>query len=302
MFWNVLKMIWVIWVTVVCVAYCSTVHVPVAYGQEFLGDGGVAEYVTAAPAPAKVKPLPLQPSEYIVVAGDTLGDIASRYNTTWEQLWELNRDCIVDPNLIHIGQKIRVSGKPAIPPPPPLTRDEKVDKLAKFMFRKSGLPPATKTYVADSIIMYQTSFKNLGLTDMDAQRITVGRYYELTRQYEIWLLAEALVDTANDDETFYKLVGLAWQESHFVNKPGKAGEVSFFQFLPSTVKARFQLDDIGLVNKLWELKNGPRIATELALEMMTEYRWNIKYWNNGENFQYHLNNKIYWFRSEWRKR
>jgi len=46
---------------------------------------------------------------YIVVSGDTLGDIASRFNTTWQRLATYNH--IANPNLIYINQAVCIPGK-----------------------------------------------------------------------------------------------------------------------------------------------------------------------------------------------
>lgn len=55
---------------------------------------------------------------YTVVAGDTLSGIASRYGTTYQKLAEYNG--IANPNLIIVGQKIRIPGanKPTPTPTP----------------------------------------------------------------------------------------------------------------------------------------------------------------------------------------
>jgi N-acetylmuramoyl-L-alanine amidase len=53
---------------------------------------------------------------YIVVSGDTLGDIADRYNTTWPRLASYNH--IPDPNLIYINQAVCIPGKAQNGPPP----------------------------------------------------------------------------------------------------------------------------------------------------------------------------------------
>ena len=45
---------------------------------------------------------------YIVHAGDTLSGIASMYGTTYQHLAEING--IANPNLIHVGQEIRIDG------------------------------------------------------------------------------------------------------------------------------------------------------------------------------------------------
>lgn len=44
---------------------------------------------------------------YRVVAGDTLSSIARRENTTWQILYDLNRDILNDPNKIYPGQYIK---------------------------------------------------------------------------------------------------------------------------------------------------------------------------------------------------
>lgn len=55
---------------------------------------------------------------YTVRAGDTLSEIAARYNTTWQELARVNR--LNNPNLIHPGDTLRVPGagnnQPANPP------------------------------------------------------------------------------------------------------------------------------------------------------------------------------------------
>jgi LysM repeat protein len=295
---TVIKVLWIIWVTLICMDHCMITSRPTAYGSDWsldetLGVPPPKHHPTSAVIPT---------SEYIVVAGDTLGDIAARHRTTWERLWELNKDRIPDPNLILVGQRIRINGKAVTEIVKVLSREEKIDKLGKFMFKTSHLDYRPRVQLEEMILQQKRGFIGMGLDFLFAQRKSMDVIYVWTRELEIWYLAEAIVDTTTNDDDFYKLVSLAWQESHFVNRLGKAGEVGFFQFLPSTVKERFQLDEIGLTAKLFELSNNPKMSTELALEMMKEYKWQWKYWNHGEDFQFNLNNKIYWFMSEWRKK
>lgn len=54
------------------------------------------------------KPTPAATTTYTVKKGDTLSSIAARYKTTWQALQKLNG--IKNPNVISIGQKIKVSG------------------------------------------------------------------------------------------------------------------------------------------------------------------------------------------------
>lgn len=89
------------------------------------------------PKPVQPTPNPtLAPSTdgetvYTVVAGDTLSGIASRYGTTYQKLAEYNG--IANPNLIIVGQKIRIPGanKPTPTPTPTPSREFKVgDRVA----------------------------------------------------------------------------------------------------------------------------------------------------------------------------
>jgi hypothetical protein len=149
--------------------------------------------------------------------------------------------------------------------------------------------------------MHQDSLVGCRLTLLDNQRRIMDMLYTKTRQYEIWLLAEAIIDQAQTDDELYKLVGLTWQETQFVNRRGRHGEVSFYQFLPSTIKWWYDTDDIGKVVQLYELENNPAKATALALEMLRKCNWNWNWWNRGSDYEYYLNSKIYQFKIEWRK-
>lgn len=53
---------------------------------------------------------------YIVVSGDTLSKVAQRTGTTWPVLAHAN--CLVNPNLIYVGQGLRVPSLPSRPAPP----------------------------------------------------------------------------------------------------------------------------------------------------------------------------------------
>ncbi len=46
---------------------------------------------------------------YTIVRGDTLGRIAPKFNMTWQELYELNKDVIgSDPNKIEVGMMLRL--------------------------------------------------------------------------------------------------------------------------------------------------------------------------------------------------
>jgi cell wall-associated NlpC family hydrolase len=88
----------------------------------------------AAPAvPAAPPALPAAPAaptatgptkDYVVVSGDTLAQIATAQGVPggWQQIYDANRDTIADPDMIVVGQHLKVpdsaaSGVPAATPP-----------------------------------------------------------------------------------------------------------------------------------------------------------------------------------------
>lgn len=66
-----------------------------------------------ASTPAQPKPSTSGTSEtvYTVVRGDTLSGIAAKYGTTYQKLAQYNG--ITNPNIISVGQKIRIPGTAA---------------------------------------------------------------------------------------------------------------------------------------------------------------------------------------------
>lgn len=250
------------------------------------------------------KPIPIpEPTKvteaiYIVKEGDTLGEIAKKFygkESKYKEVAIFNN--IPNPNLLLIGQKIRLPMKGAYPPPvkKELTREEKVDKLAKFMFKTSGLKCEEKSIIEMRMRQHQEHLTSSHYKWMDNQRTIITRLYEMTRQHEIWTLAEAIVDVGKTGENVYLLTALAWHESHFVNRVGSRGEVSFYQFLPSTIKERTKCDDIVLQATLWTLKNDLKIATSLALTMINEHktiREGLMSYNHNPDYPYILSHKM----------
>jgi LysM repeat protein len=79
--------------------------------------GGTAPFPTMTPTPAPAgsptatpAPPPAGTGTYVVQPGDTLNRIAIKFGTNWVALAQLNG--IANPNLIYVGQVLRVSGVP----------------------------------------------------------------------------------------------------------------------------------------------------------------------------------------------
>ena len=62
-----------------------------------------------AAAPAAAQPAAAQGGTYTVQVGDTLEKIATAEHVDggWRALWQLNRNTVSNPHVIHVGQKLR---------------------------------------------------------------------------------------------------------------------------------------------------------------------------------------------------
>ena len=90
--------------------------------------GQVLHIGGAGAAPAA----PAAGGEYVVRAGDTLGTIAARHDTTWQQLHAINRGVIgADPNVLRVGQRLALVGAgPAAAPAAPERVSRSADRSA----------------------------------------------------------------------------------------------------------------------------------------------------------------------------
>jgi|GEM_PF-3847805 lysozyme len=97
-------------------------------------------------------------STYTVKSGDNLAKIAGKYGTTWQQLWEWNKDTLRsgNPNLIYPGETLRVTAP---------TTTTKTTTAPKTTTTSTTTTPATsKTVTAPKTTATQTTAPN-PLTD-----------------------------------------------------------------------------------------------------------------------------------------
>lgn len=72
------------------------------------GTDGTTPTTPSTPPPGGTGTTPDQPTVYVVVRGDTLGNIAARFRTTVQAIASANG--ITNPNLIFVGQRLTISG------------------------------------------------------------------------------------------------------------------------------------------------------------------------------------------------
>jgi len=134
---------------------------------------------------------------YTVQAGDTLGTIASQHSMTWQALWELNKETVPNPNLVYVGQKLRVDGEPV---------------KSKLLTRKE----------------FEERVELLVMKVTYTSKVTVS---------DVQAIANAIGDIYNTDvDRAHMLTAIAWQETHFWKRRGKHGEVSIYQLMPATIR------------------------------------------------------------------
>jgi LysM repeat protein len=71
----------------------------------------VKESPAAPQAPPPAAPKAAEETTYVVQSGDTLGALAQRFYgkaSLYPKIFEANRDILSDPNLIKVGQKLRI--------------------------------------------------------------------------------------------------------------------------------------------------------------------------------------------------
>jgi len=241
---------------------------------------------------------------YIVQPGDTLGGIAEKIygnSDKWRVVWGMNPQ-ISNPDLIYIGQiisidpdvKILTPGKPIKLPPKVYTRQEVYNKIVRHMFKVNALP----YYSRDDVeLLFRQNVSMASDTKLRYQYSARG-HFEKAKYYskiiEFYQLMDGIQQACQYDKD-YKMTALltavAWQETHFNNVTGRHGEITPFQFLPSTVKEMGDHDNIGLEVEKWNLLNSPDVAAARAyewLQMNGCEKGNtikaLRWWNHGNGY------------------
>lgn len=128
---------------------------------------------------ASTPPKPEQPKQeatsdviYTVVRGDTLSGIASKYGTTYQKLASYNG--ITNPNVITVGQKIKIpKGPAATPEPKPTPKPQPAPpapsiKVGSTVRVKNG----AKTYTGGGLAKFVYS-RNHIVKEMKGDRVVI---------------------------------------------------------------------------------------------------------------------------------
>lgn len=133
--------------------------------DEFYGDRQAwLKYANASSEPQPVQPA-TGVTTYVVKKGDTLSGIASRYGTTYQALAQYNG--ISNPNLIYVGQVIKIPTNGSVPSTPSSSAEYYVvksgDTLSKIaskygttyqhLAQVNGISNPNKIYVGQKIVI-----------------------------------------------------------------------------------------------------------------------------------------------------
>lgn len=153
---------------------------PVVQGsapQSTAGAPGPTSTATLAPAGTPISPSEIQPTEagsgeleYVVQAGDTLGEIAVRFDVTVAEIVEAND--LEDPDNLDVGQVLIIPGGTESPPdetePPPEEEPPVSPTIAATQPTATGEPPipGTGQVLIDSVV---------GAGDLATERVLLKR-------------------------------------------------------------------------------------------------------------------------------
>lgn len=223
----------------------SPTHAPTPLASRPSNDALIQALEGAA---SSLQPSPLLSGGYTVVAGDTLGDIATANGVDLQSLYDLNRATIgADPNLIQPGMQLQLPGSAPLP---------------TSTITSLGSPTAPPRAQASSppITQITTPTASTGGLDRDALVTQIRDLFE-RRNSPMAASVEALVDTALKHGVDPRLmVAIAGQESEFgTTNPESLANNPFGFFWNDGVNSPFPS---------WE-EGYERVATRLA-EMVND--------------------------------
>lgn len=237
---------------------------------------------------------------YTVQRGDTLSGIAMKIfgnENKWEELWRKNPD-IKDPNMIYVGQKLVI--KESIPIKQ-ITREELKDKLIRHMFKVRGLSFITRTEANLLVKRYETLLEDLPIQSTFLKRRTLPHYNDALLKQELHFLIDSIMNITKEDADYdmiYMLTAIAWQESHFLNRRGVKGEITVYQFLPSTLQQ--YIEDPMMIPLI---EDDPLRATQIAYRLLKDLKkrygtWEValQYYNVNPNYPSMVLGKVWWLK------
>lgn len=221
------------------------------------------------------------PSTYTVQSGDSLSKISLKFygnEMLWKEIHKLNPQ-IINADLIYIGQvisldpKIKISSRSSPVPLPPKVymRADVYDKLIRHMFKVNDMKYVPREDCEHWLTEFKKSLIDYNNANLHEQQLLANKVISYSRNLEFYYLLDGIFEACKNDPDYRMialLTALAWQESHFNNVQGKHGEITQFQFLPSTVQSVLQLDDVGLQIASWDLLNDNTKSAKLAYEWL----------------------------------
>lgn len=162
---------------------------------------------TPTPNPARELPaLRTEPEQYMVQPGDTLGQIAQRYNVTVEDIAEANG--LFNPNVLDVGQLLLIP----VPTPDSLSPSFKIIPDSELVYS-----PSNATFDTESFVQSKDGFLAHHLEEVDGKTKTGVQIIELVaRNYSVnprLLLAvleyqsDWVTDISPEEDTLYFPIG-----------------------------------------------------------------------------------------------
>ena len=161
------------------------------------------------------------------------------------------------------------------------------NRMIKFMFTVSELTYEDEATLVMRIKTAQKNVMSKGVKELAEQRSIMVQLHADTRRLDIYQLTDGILGVAKGDwEITCKLTALAWQETHFVNRKGRDGEIGFFQFLPSTIQEVLKLSDKDLKTVVIELDNNQYKAASFAWLLLkgVDIKQGIAAYNHGAQY------------------